>query len=135
MDISHDHISFGPQIPFLGSEGLFLPFWPPKAYLFLLHVTFLIDGYVTRSYWFWAPNSVFELWRLIFAFGEKFLKSPSHVTLGFLWAIFLMWKAYFQSFTLVGLVVSPEKNIEFWIFFFQNVRNWKKKSIKIGKFK
>jgi hypothetical protein len=65
--------------------------------------------------------------------GEKFLKKPSHVTLGsrfgwiFLWAILLMWKAYFQSFSPVGLVVSPEKNNEFWKKnFFQNVRNWKK---------
>jgi hypothetical protein len=26
IDMSHDHIGYGPQIPFLGSEGLFLPF-------------------------------------------------------------------------------------------------------------
>jgi hypothetical protein len=31
----------------------------------------------------------------------------------FLWAILLMGKAYFQSLTPVGLVVSPEKNKEF----------------------
>jgi hypothetical protein len=56
MDISHDHIDFGPQIPFLGSGGLFSPFWPPKVYFFLLHVKFPIDGYITRPYWFLAPN-------------------------------------------------------------------------------
>jgi hypothetical protein len=62
MDISHDHTDFGPQIPFLGSRGQFLPFWPPKVYFFMLHVKFPIDGCITRPYWFWAPNSVFGLW-------------------------------------------------------------------------
>jgi hypothetical protein len=28
IDISHDHTDFGPQIPFLGSRGLFLAFCP-----------------------------------------------------------------------------------------------------------
>jgi hypothetical protein len=50
------------DFPFLRSEGLFSPFWPPKVYFFLLHVNFPIDGYVSRSYWFWSPNSVFGLW-------------------------------------------------------------------------
>jgi hypothetical protein len=27
---------------------------------------FSIDGYITRPYWFWSPNSVFGLWELIF---------------------------------------------------------------------
>jgi hypothetical protein len=26
------------------------------------------DGYVTRPYWFWAPNSIFGLWEPVFAF-------------------------------------------------------------------
>jgi hypothetical protein len=62
MDISHDNIDFGLQIPFLSFKGLFSPFWPLKVYFFLLHVKFPIDGYITRPYWFWAPNSVFGLW-------------------------------------------------------------------------
>jgi hypothetical protein len=38
-----------------------------------------------------------------------------------------MRKAYFQSFSPVGLVVSPEKNNDFEKKKkFQNVRNWKK---------
>jgi hypothetical protein len=68
MDISHDHTDFGPQIPFLGSEDLFSPFLPPKVCLILFHVKFPNDGCFTRPYWFWAPNSVFGLWRLIFSF-------------------------------------------------------------------
>jgi hypothetical protein len=52
----------------LGYEDLFSPFWPPKIYFFLLHVNFPNDGYITRLYLFWAPNFVFELWRLTFAF-------------------------------------------------------------------
>jgi hypothetical protein len=60
--------NFRPQIPFLGSRGLFLPVWPPKVYFFMFHVKFPIDGYITRPYWFWAPNSVFGLWGTIFAF-------------------------------------------------------------------
>jgi hypothetical protein len=66
--ILHDHIDFGPQILFLGSGGLFVPFWPPKVYTFLLHVKFPKDGYITRPYWFWAPNSVFGLWGPISVF-------------------------------------------------------------------
>jgi hypothetical protein len=53
----------------------------------LLHVKFPIDGCITRPYWFWAQNSVFELWRLIFAFLDPksvfFLTSfkiPNHHT-------------------------------------------------------
>jgi hypothetical protein len=72
LDISHDHIDFGPQIPFLGSGGLFSPFWPPKVYFFLLHVKFPIDWYITRPYLFWSPNSVFGLWRPIFFIYTKF---------------------------------------------------------------
>jgi hypothetical protein len=68
MDIWNDHPDFGPQIPFLGSGGQYLPFWPPKVYFFMLHVKLPIDGYITRPYWFWAPNSVFGLWLFIFAF-------------------------------------------------------------------
>jgi hypothetical protein len=48
------HVKFPNEVPFLGSEI----FWPPKVYFFLLHVKFWIDGYITRPYWFWAPNSV-----------------------------------------------------------------------------
>jgi hypothetical protein len=47
------------QIPILGSEGLILYFWPSKGYLSLLHIKIPIDGYITRPYWFWSPNSVF----------------------------------------------------------------------------
>jgi hypothetical protein len=43
-------------------------FWTLKAFFALLHVKFPIDGYASRSYWFWPPNSVFGLWRLIFTF-------------------------------------------------------------------
>jgi hypothetical protein len=68
MDISHEHTDFGPQIPFLGSEGSFSPFQPLKVYIFFIYIKFLIDGYITRPYGFWAPNSVFGLWGPIFAF-------------------------------------------------------------------
>jgi hypothetical protein len=50
MNILHDHIDFGPQIPFLGSEGLFLHFGTRKVYFFLLHVKLPIDGYITQPY-------------------------------------------------------------------------------------
>jgi hypothetical protein len=53
---------------FLGSEGLFSPCLPLKVQFFLLHAKFSIDGYITRPYWFWAPNSVLGLWGPIFAF-------------------------------------------------------------------
>jgi uncharacterized protein YggT (Ycf19 family) len=43
MDISHDHTDFGPQIPFLGSGGLFSPFWPLKVYIFFIFIKFSID--------------------------------------------------------------------------------------------
>jgi hypothetical protein len=69
MDISHDHTDFGPQIPFLGSAGSFSHFRPLKVYIFFIYIKFLIDEYITRPYWFWAPNSVFGLCRLIFAFS------------------------------------------------------------------
>jgi hypothetical protein len=36
--MSHDHIDFVPQIPCLGSKGLFSPFCPLIVYFFLLHV-------------------------------------------------------------------------------------------------
>jgi hypothetical protein len=35
MEILHDHIDFGLQIPFLGSKGFFSPFCPPKYSFFL----------------------------------------------------------------------------------------------------
>jgi hypothetical protein len=37
--------------------------WP------LIYIKFLIDGYITRPYWFWKPNSVFGLWAPILAFS------------------------------------------------------------------
>jgi hypothetical protein len=64
---------------------------------------------------------------LVSVIGEIFLKSSRksqkchprfQIWMNFLWVILLMWKVYFQSFTPVGLVVSPEKNNEFWFFFF-----------------
>jgi hypothetical protein len=70
MDISHDHIDLGPQIPFLGSDGLFSPL-RPQRHIFsasILNSWVLIDGYITRPYWFWNPNSVFGLWSPIFSF-------------------------------------------------------------------
>jgi hypothetical protein len=68
MDMSHDYTVFGPQIPFLGSECLFSPFWTPKLF-FLLHVKLPIDGYVTRptllilgpKFRFWALKAYFRL--------------------------------------------------------------------------
>jgi hypothetical protein len=66
--LCYDHTDFGPQIPLLGSEGLFSFFWLTKVCFFLLPVQFPIDGYITRPYWCWALNSVFGLWRLIFTF-------------------------------------------------------------------
>jgi hypothetical protein len=50
--MSHDHTDFWPWRPIFA-------YLTPKLYLFLLHVKFPIDEYVTRTYWFWAPNSVF----------------------------------------------------------------------------
>jgi hypothetical protein len=50
MDISHDDTDFGPQIPFLGSEGSFSPFRPLKVYIFFIFIKLLIDGYITRPY-------------------------------------------------------------------------------------
>jgi hypothetical protein len=38
------------------------------TYFLLIHTKFLIDVYVSRSYWFWSSNSVFGLWKLIFTF-------------------------------------------------------------------
>jgi hypothetical protein len=43
MDKSHDHTNFGPQIPFSGSRGLFLLFWPLKVHMFFIHIKFPID--------------------------------------------------------------------------------------------
>jgi hypothetical protein len=58
MDMSHDHTNFGPQILFLGSEGLFSPFLTPKSIFFLApfkildrwiyHTTILILGHKFR---------------------------------------------------------------------------------------
>jgi hypothetical protein len=50
--LSVDHINFRDQIPFLGSEGLFLPCWFSKVYLILLHIRFRIDGYWCMMYVF-----------------------------------------------------------------------------------
>jgi hypothetical protein len=43
MDIPQDHTDNGARIPFLGSEGLFLPFGPQKVYVFFIYTKFLID--------------------------------------------------------------------------------------------
>jgi hypothetical protein len=56
---------FWPQIPFMGSEGLFSAFWPLKVYIFLMYTKFPIDGCITRPYWF---RAVFGLWGLIFTY-------------------------------------------------------------------
>jgi hypothetical protein len=68
MDISHDHTDFGPQIPFMGSKGLFSPFRPLKVYIFFFFIKFLIYGCITRPLGFWNPNSIFGLWEPIFTF-------------------------------------------------------------------
>jgi hypothetical protein len=47
MNMSHDHIDFGPQIPFLGSGGLFLSFWPPQVHIYSIYTKFPIDWWVT----------------------------------------------------------------------------------------
>jgi hypothetical protein len=106
MDVSYDYTDFGPQIPFLGSEGLFSPFWPSRVNFFLLHAKFPNDGCITRPYWFWASISVFGLWRLwsliFLTLKSKFFLAPckipdmpqDHTTL----------KAYFHIF-------DPQNNI------------------------
>jgi hypothetical protein len=103
----------------LGSGGLFASFWPPKVYIFLLHVKFLIDGYITRPYWFWAPNSVFGLWGPIIAFlTPKImfflapLKIPDrwiyHTTILILGPKFRFWalEAYYSLFDPQNYIFS-----------------------------
>jgi hypothetical protein len=61
---------FRTRIPFLGSDGLFLLFWPPQIYFFLSHITFPIDRYITRptililkpQFRFWALMAYFQFW-------------------------------------------------------------------------
>jgi hypothetical protein len=57
MDISHDHTDFGPQIPFLGSGGLFLPFLTPKSihFLHLYKISDRLMGHMT--YFIFEPSS------------------------------------------------------------------------------
>jgi hypothetical protein len=63
---SHDHIDFGPHIPFLGSEGLFSDFWPLKIYIFFIYTKISFDWWIkwpisflnplVPSLFFWAKN-------------------------------------------------------------------------------
>jgi hypothetical protein len=57
------------KVPYiLGPEALFSPFWPPKDHIFFIYIQFPNVGCITWPFRFWNPNSVFGLWRLIFAF-------------------------------------------------------------------
>jgi hypothetical protein len=128
---------FGAWVPFSGSETLFLPFWPTKVYFFVLHVKFPIDGYITRPYWFWAPNSVFGLWGPIFAFltpKSIFLLAPCkfpdlwiyHRTILILdpkfwfWApnsVFGLWGPIFAFLTPKSIfLLAPCKIPDRWIY-------------------
>jgi hypothetical protein len=68
MNISHDYTDFGPQIPFLGSEGLFSPLRPLKAYIFFIHIKFLITRYLSTKliletkFRFWAGGPYFRVY-------------------------------------------------------------------------
>jgi hypothetical protein len=55
MDMSHDHTDFGPQITFLGSEGLFFAFLTAKSTYFL-HLYKISDRLMT--YFIFEPISV-----------------------------------------------------------------------------
>jgi hypothetical protein len=65
IDISHNHSDFGAQIQCLGSDGLFSSL---TVCIFFHYIKFLIDGYITQPYWFWALKSMYVPRRLIFAF-------------------------------------------------------------------
>jgi hypothetical protein len=44
-------------------------FWALMAYFYFFYPQkFPVGGYITRSYWFWSPNSVFAVWSLFFTF-------------------------------------------------------------------
>jgi hypothetical protein len=47
INISHDHTDFGVQIPLLGFEGFYSPFWPLKLFFFFIYTKFLMDWWVT----------------------------------------------------------------------------------------
>jgi hypothetical protein len=69
MAILHDHIDFGPQIPFWALKAYFR-LLTPQNMCFWLHVKFWIEGCITQPYWFWAPNEVF---------GSELLKAYFHL--------------------------------------------------------
>jgi hypothetical protein len=52
----------------LGLWKLIPTFSTAKTYIFFIYLKFLIDGYITRPYWFLCPNSVFGLWGLFLPF-------------------------------------------------------------------
>jgi hypothetical protein len=61
MDISHDHIDFGPQIPFLGSWGQFLHFLPPKV------------SFLTTFVEFQGETKVLEKKNILLSFSKAFM--------------------------------------------------------------
>jgi hypothetical protein len=78
VDISHDHIDFGPQIPFLGSGGPVFDFLTPKSIYFLHlykisdrlmgHMTYFIfeplraqPRFPADSKFFWAKNTQHQI--------------------------------------------------------------------------
>jgi hypothetical protein len=109
----------GPKFRFWALGAYLRLFDPQKIYISLLHVKFPIDGYITRQYWFWAPNSVFGLWEPIFAFltpkNILFLapcKIPDrwiyHTTILILGPKFRFWAfgAHFRLFDLQKYIYS-----------------------------
>jgi hypothetical protein len=72
IDVSDDHTDFGDHIPFLGSEGLFSPFWPLKEHIFFIYTKFSIAWW----YIFFGPSD------LTLGFGEM---GHGEMWLGKLW--------------------------------------------------
>jgi hypothetical protein len=120
MDISHIHIDFGAQIPFLGSEGLFLHFCSQK-YIFFTPWK-VLDRWIchTNIILILGPKFLFEHWRLIFTLltpRSAFFLAPFlipdrwiyHNNILILEPKFRFWglKAYFCIF-------AP-KSIFFWL--------------------
>jgi hypothetical protein len=69
MDISHDHADFGTQIPFMGSDGLFLPLRSLKVYIFFIYIKFLID--LLDQFHFWALSAQPGFRRTPFFFSKN----------------------------------------------------------------
>jgi hypothetical protein len=81
-----------------------------KEYFFLFYIKFPIAGYITRPYWFWSLNSVFEIWRLIFTFlthKSIFILAPCKIPDRWMFffatcKIFDRWK-YHTAILILGL--------------------------------